>query len=327
MRRRDFISLIGGAALASPLTVGAQTRIRRVGSMASIAENDPVAQARLGAFRLGLAKLGWVEGRNIQVEYRFAAGSHEKMLKNAAELTGLKPEVILVNGAPALAALVASTRSIPIVFVAVSDPVNDGFVKSMARPGGNVTGFTDYESATSGKWLQLLSDVSHDLSKVLVASTPGNPSTSGRLKAIEAAAAKFGVQTSGLVVTNTGGFDVDASAMHQGTNTGLIVLPSPFTPMQRAALIKFSADNRVPAVFPFRYFAADGGLMSYGVDVVDQYREAASYVDRILKGERPADLPVQQPTKYELVVNLITARTIGVEIPAQLQQIADEVIE
>jgi putative tryptophan/tyrosine transport system substrate-binding protein len=322
VKRRDFITLLGGA-IALPAGALAQSKgVRKIGSMASIAENDPVTKVRLDSFRRGLAQLGWIEGRNIQVEYRYAAGSNEKMAANAAELQALKPDVILVNGAPALAALLHVTTSIPIVFVAVSDPVRDGFVKSLAHPGGNVTGFTDYESATSGKWLQLLSDVTHGLSKVLVASTPDNPSTPARLKAIELAALKFGVQVNELSVKAEGQFATDIDA-----GTGLIVLPSPFTPTQRDVLIKFSVERRVPAVFPFRYFATAGGLMSYGVDVVDQYREAARYVDRILKGERPGDLPVQQPTKYELVVNIKTARSLGLAIPAHIQQFADEVIE
>jgi len=325
MRRREFITVLGAAAVW-PLAAHSQSKgIRRIASMASIAENDPVAQARLGAFRQGLIQVGWIEGRNIQIEYRYAEGSREKMSSIADELAALKPEVILVNGAPALATLLRATHSIPIVFVAVSDPVNDGFIPSMAHPGGNVTGFTDYESATSGKWVQLLNDVSHGLSNVLVASTPENPSTSGRLKAIEAAAEKIGVKTSRLLVKSSGEFDEETNADWAGT--GMIVLPSPFTPDQRTALIKFSIGHRIPAVFPFRYFAAGGGLMSYGVDVIDQYRRAAGYVDRILKGERPGDLPVQEPVKYELVVNSKTAKILGLEIPVALQQIADEVIE
>jgi putative tryptophan/tyrosine transport system substrate-binding protein len=325
VKRREFIAALGGAA-AWPLVARAQSgTLHRIGSMASIAENDPVTKARLGAFRSGLAQLGWIEGRNIQIDYRYAAGSLDKMSINAAELEAIKPEVILVNGAPALAALVNVTHSIPIVFVAVSDPVNDGFVQSLAHPGSNVTGFTDFESATAGKWLQLLRDVTSNLSTVLVASTRDNPSTPGRLKAIETASAKLDVRVRQLTITDTGAFDFKVDML--GPNTGLIVLPSPFTPTQRTALINFSTQNRLTAAFPFRYFATGGGLMSYGVDVVDQYREAAGYVDRILKGESPANLPVQQPTKYELVLNLKTARAIDVEIPLRLQQIADEVIE
>jgi putative ABC transport system substrate-binding protein len=325
MRRREFIAGLSGAAAWPVVARGQSGTLHRIGSMASIAENDPVTNARLGAFRGGLAKLGWIEGRNIQIAYRYAAGSLDRMSSNAAELEAIKPEVILVNGAPALAALVKVTHSIPIVFVAVSDPVNDGFVQSLAHPGGNVTGFTDFESATAGKWLQLLRDVSSSLSAVLVASTRDNPSTPGRLKAIETASLKIDVRISQLTVTDTGAFDtkIDTS----GPDTGLIVLPSPFTPAQRAALIDLAIQNRLTAAFPFRYFASGGGLMSYGVDVVDQYREAAGYVDRILRGESPANLPVQQPTKYELVVNLKTAKAIGVEIPLRLQQTADEVIE
>lgn len=291
--------------------------------MSSIAGDDPVSQARLNAFRQGLSKLGWVEGRNIEIEYRFAAGSPEKMLANAAELASLKPEVILVNGAPALAALTKATKSIPIVFVAVSDPVDDGFVQSMAHPGGNVTGFTDYESTTSAKWVQILRDVTPRLSTILVASTPANPSTPRRVSAIESAAARFSLHVSGLSVPSTG----DVKLSNGETNAGLIALPSPYTPSQRSALIHFSGENKVPAVFSFRYFATDGGLLSYGVDVIDLYREAASYVSRILKGERPADLPVQEPTKYELVINLKTAKALGIEVPAPLLVRADDVIE
>ena len=314
MRRREFISVMGGAAIW-PLSGEAQAQgTRRIGSMSSIAEDDPVAQARLNAFREGFTKLGWVEGRNIEIEYRFAGGSPEEMLANAAELASLKPEVILVNGAPALAALTKATKSIPTVFVAVSDPVDDGFVQSMAHPGGNVTGFTDYESTTSAKWVQI---------PIVVASTPSNPSTPRRVRAIEAAAARFSLHVSSLSVPNAG----DVKLSNSETNAGLIALPSPYTPSQRSALIQFSSENNVPAVFPFRYFVTGGGLLSYGVDVIDLYREAASYVSRILKGERPADLPVQEPTKYELIINLKTAKALGIDVPAPLLVRADEVIE
>lgn len=329
MRRREFIVTFGASAVCPRAALSQPKVIRRIGSMASIAEEDPVAQARLSAFRKGLATLGWIEGRNIEIVYRYAAGSLQRMTTNAAELSALNPEVILVNGAPALAALVHQTRSIPIVFVAVSDPVGDGFVSTMARPGGNVTGFTDYESTTSGKWLQLLKDVAPDFVRVLIISTPGNPSTPRRLKAIEDAALQYGIQTNSLLVSDTGEIrNADNSTTYKETSaSGLLVLPSPFTPNQRDQLIKFSNSSKMPAVFPFRYFVTGGGLMSYGVDVVDQYQQAAAYVDRILKGESPSNLPVQEPTKYELVINLKTAKALEVKIPAPLLARADEVIE
>jgi putative ABC transport system substrate-binding protein len=332
MQRRSFIKLVSAtAAFSAGCTFAAfaqqAVQIRRIGVLVSIAKDDPVAKARIAAFRRGLEKLGWIEGRTVNIETRFANGAVDKMASHSAELVSLKSEVILVNGATALRELARVSQETPIVFVAVSDPVADGFVKSMAKPGGHITGFTDYEASTNGKWLQLLREVSPKLSKVLVAATPGNPSLPGRMRAIEVAANSFGIQVGSVEVNAAANFDQALSAPPQSGETGLIILPSPFTLIQRERLIELAMKMRAPAIYPFRYFVSGGGLMSYGVDVVDQYRQAASYVDRVLKGTPPAQLPIQEPTKYEFVINLNTAKALGLRISPTLIANADEVIE
>jgi putative ABC transport system substrate-binding protein len=327
MRRRQFIALLGGAATC-PLAARAQPeRVRRIGVLTELAENDPEVKAWLRAFQEELQRLGWEQGRNIRIEYRSAGNDQHRLRTDAAELVGMTPDALFAAAAPALVALKGETHSVPIVFVQVSDPVKLGFVASLARPGGNATGFANFEHPIGGKWIELLKDTAPDRSRVLVVLEPDNPSQIAYWQAIEAAAPSFGVQVSRADVRDAAEIERAIGAFAQQPNGALIVAPNAVTILHRDLVIALAARHRLPAVFPYRFFAASGGFISYGVDLPDLYRQAASYVDRILKGAKPGDLPVQLSSKFELVVNLKTAKALGLTIPEPFLQTANEVIE
>jgi len=325
-RRREFITLIGGAA-AWPLAVRAQQgeRVRRVGVLMNLAADDPEGQTRIVAFVQGLQQSGWTDGRNIRIDTRWAAGDADRFHRYAEELLALAPDVILASATPSVQALQQATRTVPIVFANVGDPVGMGFVESLARPGGNTTGFTPLEFGFGAKWLELLKEIAPRLTRVAVLRdlTIGP----AQLSAIQAVAPSFGVELSPVGVRDAGEIERTIAAFAQSSNAGMIVTASTSAVIHRHLIAMLAARHRLPAVYSFRYFAATGGLLSYGPDPIDMYRRAASYVDRILKGEKPADLPVQTPTKYQLVVNLKTAKALGLDIPTSILARADEVIE
>ncbi len=328
MKRRNFITLLGGAMAAWPLAARAQQseRLRRVGVLIGVAD-DAQGQARLAAFRKGMQDLGWSEGRNIRFDIRFSEGDSGRARAYAAELLALAPDAILANTAPVVSALQQQTRTIPIVFVQVLDPVSSGFVESLARPGGNVTGFSGYDFGLGVKWLELLKDVAPHVTKVCVLRDPTIPGGSGALGAIQAVASSLKVELVPVDVREEVSIQRGLAASAGVINGGLIVAANPGASVHRDLIVALAARYRLPAVYPYRFFATSGGLISYGSDNLAEWRQAASYVDRILKGANPADLPVQQPTKYELVVNLKTAKTLGLEIPSSVLARADEVIE
>jgi putative ABC transport system substrate-binding protein len=328
MRRRQFIKLLGGVA-AWPLTARAQQpeRMRRIGVLTNLAADDPEAQARIGAFLRGLQEFGWAVGRDVRIDYRWGGGDADRTRGYAAELVALTPEVILTSGSTAVAPLLQVTRSVPIVFSQVPDPVGAGFVKSLARPGGNATGFITFEYGLSGKWLELLKQIAPAVTRAAVLRDPTQSAGIGQWGAIQAVAPSLGVEVSPVNVSDPSEIKRDVADFARGSNSGLIVSSSPSAALHRDLIITLAVRHRLPAVYYQRVFAADGGLISYGPDFVDQYRRAAGYVDRILRGEKPADLPVQAPTKYELVINLKTAKALGLDIPTTLLARADEVIE
>jgi putative ABC transport system substrate-binding protein len=328
MRRREFITLFGGLAAAWPLAAHAQqsNQVRRVGVLSALTESDPELRAWLAAFEGGLQGLGWRRDRNIRVDYRWGTGL-DSLRTGAAELLRMIPDVLFAAGTPALVALSRETRSIPIVFVQVSDPVKLGFVESLARPGGNITGFANFEHPIAGKWLDLLKDTAPGRSRVAVILDPDNPSQKAYLQSIEAAAPSFGVQVTSAVVRNAAEIESTIDAFAQEPNGALLVVPSAVTILHRDFIIALVARHRLPAVYPYRFFATSGGFISYGVNLPDLYREAASYVDRILRGAKPGDLPVQLANKFELVVNLKTAKALGLTISERFLQHADKVIE
>jgi len=328
MRRRAFITLLGGAA-ARPLAARAQQpdRIRRIGVLNPFAENDPEVQANITAFRQVLQKLGWTDGRNVRIDYRWGGADPGRIHAQAKELVGLNPDVILVSSALALQPLMHETRSIPIVFTQIADPIGAGLVASLARPGGNITGFTVAEFSTFGKLLEVLKEVAPHVTRVAVVLNPDQIPQTGMLRAIEAAAPSFRVQVTAAGARDATELERAIDQFARVPNGGLIVLPNPVTDGNRGLIIAMAARHRLPAAYAFRHSVADGGLVSYGIDLADQFRQAASYVDRILRGEKPTDLPVQQPTKYETVLNLKTAKGLGLDVPWILQQRADEVIE
>src|SRR5215475_593126 len=317
MKRRNFITLLGGAMAAWPLAARAQQseRLRRVGVLIGVAD-DAQGQARLAAFRKGMQDLGWSEGRNIRFDIRFSEGDSGRARAYAAEVLALAPDAILANTAPVVSALQPQTRTIPIVFVQVLDPVSSGFVESLARPGGNVTGFSGYDFGLGVKWLELLKDVAPNVTKVCVLRDPTIPGGSGALGAIQAVASSLKVELVPVDVREEVSIQRGLAASAGVINGGLIVAANPGASVHRDLIVALAARYRLPAVYPYRFFATSGGLISYGTDNLAEWRLAASYVDRILKGSNPADLPVQQPTKYELVVNLKTAKTLGLEIPS-----------
>jgi putative tryptophan/tyrosine transport system substrate-binding protein len=328
VRRREFIVSLGGAA-AWPVIARAQKakRMRRIGALMPFAATDGQAQARNAAFLQGLQQLGWIVGHNVQIDYRWSTqGSADETRKGAAELVALTPDVILTSGTAAVAPLLHATREIPIVFVNVGDPVGAGFVDSLARPGGNATGLLLFEFRISGKWLELLKEIAPWVTRVAVIRDPAITAGIGQWSAIQALAPSVGVEVSPVNVSDT---DIERAmtAFADSANGGLIVTGSALTVMHRDLIITLAARHKLPAVYYERYYVAAGGLMSYGPDLLDQFRSAAGYVDRILKGEKPSDLPVQAPTKHELVINLTTAKALGLEIPPMLLARADEVIE
>jgi ABC-type uncharacterized transport system substrate-binding protein len=328
LRRREFITLLGGAA-AWPIAAQAQQqeRERRIGMLFAVTEDNAEGQARLAAFLQGLQELGWVDGRNVRIDRRWGAIDPERSRTDAAEIIALGPDVILTAGEPAVAALQRATRTVPIVFAQVPDPVGAGFVDSLARPGGNITGFTVFEYGISGKWLELLKQIAPNVTRVAVLRDPSVASGTGQLGAIQGAAASFGVELRPVDVRDPGEIERALAAFARVANGGLIVTGSAVGVVHRDLIVTLAARHGLPAVYTQRFFVTGGGLISYGPDRVDQYRRAAQYVDRILKGEKPADLPVQAPTKYELVINLKTAKSLGIEVPPTLLARADEVIE
>jgi putative ABC transport system substrate-binding protein len=328
MQRREFITLVGGAA-AWPLAARAQQGggMRRIGVLMGLAADDPESQRRVTAFVQGLQQLGWTDGRNVRIDTRWATANAE-IRRHAAELAALAPDVILAaTGSPTVAPLLEATRTVPIVFVNVIDPVGAGFVASLARPGGNATGFTVFEYGISGKWLELLKVIAPRVTRAAVLRDPAVASGIGQFAAIQAVAPSFGVELSPLDVRDAGAIERDIAAFARSSNGGLIVTGSALAAVHRELITALAARHKLPAVYAFRYMVTAGGLISYGADSIDPYRRAASYVDRILKGEKPADLPVQAPTKYETVINLKTAKALGLTVPQTLLASADEVIE
>jgi putative tryptophan/tyrosine transport system substrate-binding protein len=329
MRRREFITLIGGAAAAWPLAARAQQReqMRRIGVLMNLSSDDAEGQARNAAFLQGLQELGWTVGRNVRIEYRWGAGDAELFRRYASELVALAPDVILAGGGAVVPSLLQATRTVPIVFTGTPDPVGAGFVESLARPGGNATGFTIYEYGISGKWLELLKEIAPHVTRAAVIRDPAIAAGLGQWGAIQSVAPSLGVELRPLGVRDAGEIERAITAFAHSPNGGLIVTGSALAVVHRELITTLAARYRLPAVYTLPLMANAGGLISYGPDSIDPYRRAAGYVDRILKGEKPADLPVQAPTRYELVINLKTAKALGLTVPATLLARADEVIE
>jgi putative ABC transport system substrate-binding protein len=329
MRRREFISLVGGAAVAWPLAARAQKtdRMRRIGVITNIAENDPESQSRNAAFEQALEQVGWTNGRNVHIDYRWTLGDAELTRKLAAELVALPTEVILAVGAEVMSALRQATRTVPIVFVLVPDPVGAGFVESLAHPRGNATGFATFEYGVSGKWLELLKEIAPSVTQAAIIRDDGSPNGPAQFAAIQAVAPSLGMEVNPIGVREPGDIERAIAAFARTSNRGLIVTGSALAAVHHNLIVTLAARYQLPTVYFGRFFVAAGGLTSYGPDLLDQFRRAAAYVDRILKGEKPADLPVQAPTKYELVINLKTAKALGLEVPPMLLARADEVIE
>jgi putative ABC transport system substrate-binding protein len=327
MNRREFISLLGGAA-AWPLAARAQQRerMRRIGVLMNLIADDAEGQSRIGAFLQRMQELGWSADRNMRIDIRWAGNDNELHRRYAAELAALAPDVFLASASPAVMALQQVTSTVPIVFVVVSDPVGAAFVDSMARPGGRITGFTQFEYGISAKWLELLKEIAPRVMRVAVLRNPAIASGSGQLGALQAVAPSLGVELRPVDVRNAEEIERAVAAFIRGANDGLIVTGGG-SAVHRKLIVSIAARHKLPAVYPYRYYAASGGLLAYGPDLVDQFRQAAGYIDRILKGEKPGDLPVQAATKYELVINLKTAKALGLEVPPTLLTRADEVIE
>jgi putative ABC transport system substrate-binding protein len=328
MKRRQFITLLGGAAVAWPLVARAQQpeRMRRIGVLMYWAADDAEGQVRLAAFAQALKQMGWSDGRNLRIDTRWATA--DDVRRHAAELAALAPDVLVAaTGTATVAPLLQATRTVPIVFVNAIDPVGAGFVASLAQPGGNATGFTIYEYSMSGKWLELLKEIAPRVTRAAVLRDPAVASGIGQFGAVQIVAPSFGVQLSPVDMRDAGEIERGVAAFARGLNGGLIVTGGALAIVHRELIIALAARHRLPTVFPGRFYVAGGGLISYGPDLVDQFRRAAGYVDRILKGEMPADLPVQAPTKYELVISLRTAKALGLEVPKSLLARADEVIE
>jgi putative ABC transport system substrate-binding protein len=328
MKRREFITLIGGAAVAWPVTARAQQGepMRRIGVLMNMGTDDAEGQARLAAFTEVLKQLGWSEGHNLRIDIRWATA--DDIRRHAAELASLAPDVILAGtGTATLAPLLQATRALPIVFALVIDPVGAGFVASLAQPGGNATGFTVYEYSMSGKWLELLKEIAPSVTRVAVLRDPSIASGIGQFGAVQIVAPSFGVALTPVDVHDASEIERTVAVFASKLNGGLIVTASPLAGVHRNLIVTLAARHKLPAVYAARFYATAGGLISYGPDYVDQFRRAAGYVDRILKGEKPADLPVQAPTKYELVINLKTAKALGVAMPPAVLGRADEIIE
>ena len=329
IRRRQFITLLGGAAAAWPLAAHAQQpgTPRRIGVLIQVAEGDPQARIEVATFVRGLQELGWSEGRNLRIDTRWGGGDADRIRKYAAELVALGPEVVLAPGGTVVGALQQASRTVPIVFVNVTDPVGRGYVASLAQPVGNATGFTSFEFGMGGKWLEVLKEMAPRVTRAAVLRDPVITAGMGYLAAIHALAPSVGVQVTPVDVRHTSDIERAVAAFARTPNSGLIVTADPAAIVHREGIIALAARHRLPAVYPYRFFVISGGLISYGLDNIEQYRLAAGYVDRILKGEKPGDLPVQAPTKYELAINLKTAKALGLEVPPTLLARADEVIE
>jgi putative ABC transport system substrate-binding protein len=329
MKRREFLGVLGGAAMAWPVGARAQQgeRIRRVGVLIGIAESDPQASLRIAAIRDGLQELGWVEGRNVRIDYRWGAGNTDRIRNYATELVALSPDVILAGGSPSVGALQQATRTVPVVFASVADPVGAGFVDSLARPGGNVTGFTNWEYGITGKWLELLKEVAPRVTRVAVLRDASSPAGIGPWGAIQAVAPSFGVELTPINISDASEIERTVTAFASRSNGGLVVTGSNQTTVHRELITALAARHQLPAIYAYRFLVTGGGLISYGPDQIDQYRRAAGYIDRILKGEKPVDLPVQATTKFELVINLKTAKALGLTVPPTLLARADEMIE
>jgi putative tryptophan/tyrosine transport system substrate-binding protein len=329
MKRRQFIALLGGGAAAWPLAARAQQgeRVRRIGVLVSIAPDDPEAQARVAAFIHELQQLGWADGRNLRIDIRWGAGDAERIRRYAAELVALAPNAILAVGGGGVGPLLQTTRTVPIVFTLTPDPVGAGFVDSLARPGGNATGFTNFEYGIGGKWLELLKEIAPRVTRAAVLRDPAIPAGIGQFGAIQAVAPSFGIELRPVDVRDAGEIERAVATFARSSNDGLIVTSNALALVHRNLIVTLAARHRLPTIYPFRFFVTAGGLASYGPDSIDPQRRAASYVDRILKGEKPADLPVQAPTKYELAINLKTAKALGLDVPTSLLARADEVIE
>ena len=331
MRRREFIILLGGAVVSWPLAARAQQpdRVRRIGVLMGFAENDSQAQAMIAAFREGLQKLGWAEGRNTRIDTRWTAPADaESRQRFAKELVALQPDVILSHTTPTTAALLQQTHTIPIIFATVSDPVGSGFVASFPRPGGNVTGFTLIEPTMAGKWVELLKEIAPRVNRVAFLFNPATATYADYfLKPFKAATSSFAVEAIAASVRDSFELESVVAAQARKPNGGLIVMPDSFTDTHRVEITSLAARYHLPAVYAYRFFTKLGGLLSYGVDLTDNFRRAATYADRILKGAKPSELPVQAPVKFELVINMKAAKALGLDVPWQLQQRADEVIE
>jgi ABC-type uncharacterized transport system substrate-binding protein len=330
MRRRDVITLVGGAAALRPLSSLAQRAdpVRRIGVMMANARNDAEGTKRIGAFRRELEKLGWIEGKNLLIDDRWAVGDPGPAKASAAELVSAAPDVILANGTPALAASQAATRSIPLVFVVVTDPVGAGYVQGLSRPGGNTTGFSTFEPEIGGKWVELLKEMAPNLRRVAGILDPAFRGFAGIWRTIQSLAPRLELDVIEIAFqTRDARIEFAVAAFAQKPQGGLIVFPTAINNLLRGQIFDLAATHRLPAIYPFRHYAVGGGLMSYGFDAPDLFRRAASYVDRILRGERVSDLPVQAPTKFELVINLKTAKALGLTVPQSLLARADEVIE
>ena len=328
MRRREFIAGLGSAA-AWPMVARAQQgdRVRRIGVLMSLAEDDPETLRRLAAFKQGLQELGWTEGRNMQFDFRSGLADADRYRRYAAELVALAPDVILATGASTAGPLLQVTHTLSIVFVQTTDPVGIGLVASLARPGGNATGFLQFEYSLSGKWPELLKQIAPSVTRVAVLRDPSLGSSTTQFAVIQALAPSLRMEVTPVDVRDVGEIERAVTAFARGSNGGLIVTSSTKAQIHRELIITLAARHRLPAVYPYRFFITSGGLISYGPDNIDQYRRSASYVDRILRGEKPADLPVQAPSKYELVLNLKTAKALGLTIPETLLATADEVIQ
>jgi len=329
MRRREFITLVGGTA-AWPLVAYAQQpeRMRRIGVLMSAVESDPRELEYITAFAQGLAELGWIVGRNVRIEYRWGAGDLDRFRSYAAELIALSPDVVLATAGSIVGAFQQTSRTVPIVFVTTIDPVGGGWVESLSRPGTNATGFAAGEFSLRGKWLELLKEIAPGVKRVVVIRDPSVPAGSGGLAAIQTVAPSLGVELTPVGVRDAGDIERAITAFARGSNGGLILVgPTSSVQRYRDLIITLAARYRLPAIYPSRVYVAAGGLISYGSDQIDQYRRAAGYVDRILNGEKPSDMPVQAPTKYELVINLKTAKALGLSVPPSLLARADEVIE
>jgi putative ABC transport system substrate-binding protein len=329
MRRREFVKFAGSAAISWPFMARAQRpeRLRRIGVLMNQAADDQELQARVAAFVQALEALGWADGRNVQIEFRWAGGDSSRIHKYAAELVALAPDVILTTGGFGVAPLQRETTSIPIVFVSVADPVGSGFVSSLARPGGNTTGFANFEYSISAKWLELLKQIAPQITRAAVIRDASVPAGTGLLGALQAVAPSLGIELRPIGPRDPGEIETAVAAFARGPNGGLIATPGAAVLAHRQLIIELAARHRLPTIYPYRFFVTEGGLISYGPNTIDQYRRAASYVDRILKGEKPYNLPVQTPTKFELVINMKTAQALGLSVPQPLLARADEVIE